>query len=275
MRGGQGRDAKVDGLAAHVHLDTAVLRDAFLRDGDVGHDLQTGDHGELEALRGIVRLDEHAVDAVADAETFFQGLQMNVGGAAPDGLEDDLVNQLDDGRVALVVLRPARAGAARVGDDLGLVAGGDVVEQFLHGLLVLAVETVDMGEDLVGRRDHGLDRCLQIMAEAVDRIDVERIADRHTDGVRLARHRENRVFHRERARQQGHQLAGGAHVGHLDHGHAKLVGEELGGLLGREPVLGDQHVKQSGRRGGEVGVPGDNGAGGLYLVGLQHALVEG
>ena len=40
-------------------------------------------------------------------------------------------------------------------------------------------------------------------------------------------------------------------------------------------MLGDQHVEQPRRSDGKVGMPGDHGAGGFYLLGLKHALVEG
>ena len=46
---------------------------------------------------------QHAVDAGADAERFLVGLEVDVRGALLDGIEQDLVDEADDGRVLDVV----------------------------------------------------------------------------------------------------------------------------------------------------------------------------
>ena len=51
------------------------------------------------ALRDGRGLLEHAVDAVADPHLVVLGLEVDVGGAALDGLRDDPVHELDDRRV--------------------------------------------------------------------------------------------------------------------------------------------------------------------------------
>ena len=53
----------------------------------------TAGHGAGGDRGGLL---EHAVDAVADAHVLVVGLEVDVGGAALDGLRDDLVDELDD-----------------------------------------------------------------------------------------------------------------------------------------------------------------------------------
>ncbi len=92
------RDADVDLAALDAHLDAAVLRQALLGDVEPRHDLDAADDRRLEAIdlrRQHLRL-QHAVDAVADAERFFLGLDVNVAGALVGRLDQDLVDQLDD-----------------------------------------------------------------------------------------------------------------------------------------------------------------------------------
>ena len=71
-------DTKVDDLAAHVGLDTTVLRNALLSDAHSRRNLETGDHRSLQSLRDVLHLGHHAVDAVAQAEALAHGLEMNV-----------------------------------------------------------------------------------------------------------------------------------------------------------------------------------------------------
>ena len=86
-------------LAGGLRGDAAVLRDAALGDVEVGEDLDAGgDRGDRR--RGHDRrLGEHAVDAVADPHLVLLRLEVDVGGAALDGLLDHPLDELDDGRV--------------------------------------------------------------------------------------------------------------------------------------------------------------------------------
>ena len=118
--GRQGGNTQVDLLAGGGDLNAAVLRDAFLGDGDVGHDLQARDHGELQALGRAVHLDQNTVDAVTDAEPFFERLKMDVRRPTGNRLKDDLVNELDDGRVVFIGGLGA-VGRGRGGADLAFV----------------------------------------------------------------------------------------------------------------------------------------------------------
>ena len=82
-------DAEVDGAAADLHAEAAVLGDPLLRDVQLGHDLDAADD------RGVVLLGhrlhgrlQHAVDAVLDDDLGVAGLDVDVRGAAVEGVED-------------------------------------------------------------------------------------------------------------------------------------------------------------------------------------------
>ena len=97
---GHDRDAEVDGAAADLHPEAAVLGHALLGDVQLGHDLDAADD------RGVVLLGdrlhgrlEHAVDAVLDHHLVVAGLDVDVGGAAVQGVEDRGVDEADDRRL--------------------------------------------------------------------------------------------------------------------------------------------------------------------------------
>ena len=97
--GGHDGDAEVDAAATDLHPEAAVLRDALLRDVQLGHDLDATDDRRVMLLGDRLhgRL-EHAVDAVLDDDLGVAGLDVDVGGAAVQGVEDGGVDELDDGR---------------------------------------------------------------------------------------------------------------------------------------------------------------------------------
>jgi hypothetical protein len=105
---GQHGDAEVHLLAlAHLELDAAVLRQAALGDVERAHDLERARDRVLQLERRAHLLDEHAVDAVADAELLLVGLDVDVARALLDGVEQDRVAEADDGRVLRGLLEVA------------------------------------------------------------------------------------------------------------------------------------------------------------------------
>ena len=125
-----------------LDLDAAVLRQAALGDIQLGHQLQARDDGGLQLARRRFLVEEHAVDAVADAEFLLERLDVDVAGALLDGLRDHGVHQADDRRLARhvaqvlqILARPAASPSnSRVGMPLGLaVIPVDGVENFLLG----------------------------------------------------------------------------------------------------------------------------------------------
>src|SRR5262245_26387254 len=90
------RNANVDFVVFHAHLDAAVLRQAFLGNVKPGHDLDAADDGGLKSIdfrRQGLRL-QNAVDAVADAKRVLFGLDVNVAGSLIGGFDQDFVDQL-------------------------------------------------------------------------------------------------------------------------------------------------------------------------------------
>ena len=78
-------------------LDAPVLGEAALGDVEAGHDLDAGDDGGGEVGRRGFGFVEDAVVAVADAETVFEGLDVDVGREGLDGAGDEAVDEADDG----------------------------------------------------------------------------------------------------------------------------------------------------------------------------------
>ncbi len=113
-RGDDG-DADVHALVADLHLDAAVLREALLGDVELGHDLDARDQRRLDAPRQVQQVVEHAVDPVADLQRVGIGLDVDVARAVLDGLGEDQVDELDDGRVARFVQQVGRL--LDLGDD--------------------------------------------------------------------------------------------------------------------------------------------------------------
>ncbi len=125
----QTRDAKVVILVRVTVADgdAAVLRNAALGDVHLRHDLETGDERGLDVLRQLHGLVEHAVHAVAHAHMPAVRLQVDIGGAFVDGLQDHRIGHAHDGSLLghrhrrLVILGNLSAGA-RLGHvlaDLG------------------------------------------------------------------------------------------------------------------------------------------------------------
>ena len=75
-----------------------LVREAVFRDVHVGHDLDPGRHGVLEFHGEVHALVKDAVDPVPDAERPLVGFDMDVACPLPDALDEDVVDQGDDGR---------------------------------------------------------------------------------------------------------------------------------------------------------------------------------
>src|ERR1035441_9707332 len=84
VEGGQGGNAEVDFAADDFDLDAAILGEAALGNIELGHELEAADDGGLELAGRRLLIEEHAIDAEADAEFLFEGLDVNIAGAGLD-----------------------------------------------------------------------------------------------------------------------------------------------------------------------------------------------
>ena len=155
--------------------ETAVLRDAALGDIEFAHDLDARNDGGVPVLRdgrhGVV---EDAVDAVLDDDFLIARFDVDVAGAAFEGVEDGGVDQLDDRRDVAVDGGEAVDGKRFVGivfvaDDVEREAFGDFFEDAL-GLLGLLEEVGDLG----GGGDFDAELLVEQQAEFVDGVEVAR-----------------------------------------------------------------------------------------------------
>jgi hypothetical protein len=97
---GDAREADVDLAAADADAGVAVLGAVAVGDVELGHDLQSRADGGRERERRAERVDQHAVDAEADDELVLHRVDVDVAGATAEGLEEDHVDEADDGRLA-------------------------------------------------------------------------------------------------------------------------------------------------------------------------------
>ena len=130
---------------------------------------------------------EHAVDAVADPHLLFLGLEVDVGGAAVDGLLDHPVDHLDDRGVLAADAEVDRRVLAQVVERRGglgcAVRGSASASSSLLGrdgavAEVGVLEALEQVLDVVGRGDRRADLVAGHDGDVVDGEDVGRVGHR-------------------------------------------------------------------------------------------------
>ncbi len=134
MDRGQNGDTQIDFLAGDADAEAPVLREAALGDIQAGENLDAGGDRQLERLGRRTRLDQRAIDAVAQLERLLEGLDVNIGSLFLERLHEDEVDDLDDGRVLALVRQPVQVDLlALLGDDLGFAGFlGHLLDHLLH-----------------------------------------------------------------------------------------------------------------------------------------------
>ena len=246
VRGGHDRDAEVDRAAGDAELEAAVLRHALLGDVELRHDLDAADdRGVMALVDRIERFVEHAVDAVLDHHLVVARLDVNVRGAALDGVEDDRVDELDDRRRVLLrdrVDRQRLFAFLVLRHELHAEAFGGFVEDALRRLGLLQLVA-----DRRRRGDLDLQRRAEEQLQLVELEDVRRIADDDRDVPVLPMLRQELIADHQVERDVPEELVIDLEVLQVDVREAVLLRQAAGarGLPGRVGVLVERAVRIS------------------------------
>ncbi len=155
---------------------------------------------------------------------------MYVAGAVAIGFHDQQPHQLDDRGIGVVsgcAFRDRSVGRRPGQLDIN-VALGDLLEHALDRVVRRAVIPIQRGIDIVFRGNHRLDIHLQDVTQAVDGVHVERIADRHRQGIVVLVDRHHLVPPRNVAWHEGQNLIRNLVISQLDGIHPKLACQGLG-----------------------------------------------
>ena len=108
--GRQGRNPHINCPANQSQTDTAVLRQAFFGDIQLGHDLDPRDDHWRQRARRLQYLTQHTVDPQANRQAVFKGFDMNIGRIFLDRLGQQRVDQTNDRRLILGLQQVFRLG---------------------------------------------------------------------------------------------------------------------------------------------------------------------
>ena len=175
--GRNGGDAQIDGGASirRAQLNAPILRQAPFRDAHVRHDLETADDGGLKFLGRIGHHLQDTVDAIAQAQTFFQRLDMNIARTQTVRFENHEIDQTNDVRVVAGLMIIVRFSLTVLYLELITAVGAD--ERIDHFARV-SVVTLESQIDLIGRSNNWIDVVAQFLAERINRIKIKRIGQR-------------------------------------------------------------------------------------------------
>ena len=183
MDGRHDGDAEIDEAALVADAEAAVLGDAALGDIEFAHDLDARNDGGVPVLRdgghGVV---EHAVDAVFDDDFLIARFDVDIAGAAFEGVKDGGIDELDDRRDVAVtggkfIDGKGFFGIFLVANDIEREAFGDLFENAL-GLLGLLEQVADLG----GGGDADAQFFAEKEAEFVDGSEVAGVGEGDVEG---------------------------------------------------------------------------------------------
>ena len=230
---GRTRDAEVH-LAplAQLQLDAPVLRETALGDVELAHDLEAADDGVLQLERRGHLLEEHAVDAEADAELLLVGLDVDVARPLLDRVQEDHVHEPHDRRVLARLLELEEVHVLLFAGevDLLLVEAGHHLVVRGAGVVVL----LDGRDDRRLARDDRLDVVAREELEVVDGVQVRRVGHRHDERVAGARDGDDAVLLALLLRDELHDVGVDLVLGEVDRRDAVLLREEVGDLVVRD-----------------------------------------
>ena len=139
-------DAEGDAVGLRLHLESAVLREAFLVQFQIRENLDACDDTGRRIFRERHRVVENAVNTVAHQNLGLHRLNMDVGGALHDGVPQKRIHDTHDRQILGHLLDViAREIFSVLCDDANLTRLGrdDVSELILQRLLVLQERRFD------------------------------------------------------------------------------------------------------------------------------------
>src|SRR5437867_5928764 len=238
------RDAEVDLAGVIPELDAAVLRHPAFGDIEVGHDLQPRENRRFQPLRRRQHLVEHAVHPKADPEDLLVGLEVDVGGALLDGVDQHHVDQFHDRRF---VGRLLQLEDVDLGAFLAVLHDLDVAEVGLHvrqdagdGLGLGLVVAVDRLPDGRLRRHQRQDLEIRHEGDVVQGEDVRRIRHGERQRVPHLPDRDHLVLPRDGRRHELQHVGLDVELGQRDRRHAVLPREESDQLVFVDEVEPDE-----------------------------------
>jgi hypothetical protein len=230
-----------------------------LGDDHVRLDLQARDDGRLQPFRRRLHFLHHAVNAVAQAESFFQRLQVDVRCAQLEGVHDDLVHQPDERRIGVhrraVVVRLADLHLAQR-QFLDHVLERAVGQRLFFRAIILVQRRLDVRL----RRHAQFNLRAQQVRQRINRVQVGRVGDGHRHLVVGFEQGQDAVFLGDVAGDDGDDVILDFHRAEIDDFRAELRGLGLchirraDGLV-RDQVIYHAHAAGFGARPGDhVGI---------------------
>ena len=266
----QRRHADVDLLVAELQRDAPVLRQPLLGDVEARHDLEARDERRVQRARRLDHVVQHAVDAEAHDRAPFVGLEVEIGRALAQRLQQQRVDHPDHRRLRAAVEQVLRRRQVlHQPREIGLAR--EVLRQLRDAADRHVVGARELGGEALGvdgaRRERTLQHALQLR-EPFDR----RVGPRQDDdGVAFVAQREHALRLRERVADPlrvGPGRRGGHAIGHRRSGGEALPPSGLGGRRARRrrapesAALGRTGAGGGGAGGTAAGVPGITPSGG-------------
>ncbi|MBT9175586.1 MAG: hypothetical protein DDT22_01266 [candidate division WS2 bacterium] len=199
--GGEDGDAEGNPVGLGLHLEAAVLRQAFLVELEVGEHLDARDDARGGGLRQIHRIVEDAVDTIPHQHLGLHRLDMNVGRVLYDGVPQERVDDAHYWQVFGHFLKVVAGEVfASFCDDADLPRLGrdDVSEFVFERLLILQERIFDaLG---VGQARQYLES--RLLAHRIDGGEILDIEHRHLERVDSFFVRDDIVRARDRLRDK-------------------------------------------------------------------------
>ncbi len=240
--GGEGAYAEVDFASLQHHVNAPVLGQTPLADVHGGHDLDAAGDGVQQVLRHFQRFVQAAVDAVAHPHATLGRLDVDVAGALFRRVEDDVVHQADDGRLAGDLLHVADV-FHRLFDQRHVGVVGILDDIVDHENLRVG-QRGDHPPDVLRTGGDNLHLDVGQPADLVDQEQVRRLGNRDRQHAPHHEQRQHQVLLDVLARQDVNDLRVGQPGVELRVRHAVLGGQALDDLVLRAIFQFDQQLAQ-------------------------------